>query len=358
MKHDKHQKMESFLYGYASYLVLIWLLSQKEFKASLPISFFVPCRLEDGDCHFYDVLQYMLLPCKSMLSIVKHDQVWLYHLLRVVVKFIETWLGLFPVGPALQPNLLVQLHSDILQGVTQYVTRHVKHDSTSSSSEDVVIKPKKKKYISSSLSSSTSSSSDKNTLVYKVPQEDETSSFSFVQRGVHFHLPKHDPSDTDQSSSISVLNNKINYHVHTSFGSSTNDDLVFYHSSVPSSTCDTSVLNKPIAYHGSSMSTPTGTSYVTSVTPFITSANDDLIFYHSSVLSPTTTRDTSTSNRFNMHQSFPSSVEDSTSLTTHNLHYNVSSTSYDTHTTQKTSDERLYYHANKTDTTDVELSWS
>src|SRR5437016_3186346 len=46
---------KAFLLGFATYLSFFELVTKDEFKKLLPLKFFIPVNIDDGDCHHYHI---------------------------------------------------------------------------------------------------------------------------------------------------------------------------------------------------------------------------------------------------------------------------------------------------------------
>ncbi|HSW76566.1 MAG TPA: hypothetical protein VLG50_05950 [Candidatus Saccharimonadales bacterium] len=186
----KHDKSNEFISGYCSYIVLLYLLKQSHIKALISCKFFIPCCLEDGDCYHQEMLQYILLLLKSLIKIVKIK--WLKKIISVVMTFIKCHIKLFPIGPSLNSNLYIKLHSDTLDSLL-------------------------------SESSESSVSSDENNLIY-YHDETLTNSDTFTGNGnqlIHYHDTSTDMTSTDVTSTDVTSTDVTTNHA--------DNNLIYYH---------------------------------------------------------------------------------------------------------------------------------
>jgi hypothetical protein len=231
--------LDGFIYGFVSYISFFYFIEKYEFKSLLPINFQLPANLNDGDCTDYHVMQYMYQPLSAMMEIFDEDY-FLHSYFKIIIGFINIWSCVFHSGPGINENIINQLNTNVMTGVTKYYLHQLKNvkkcssvyvDSTSyvSSESDVYNNKLNKKSVKNdndkmteSYESTESYQSDKiyyndkmtvsNDILYYNPKTNESYESSESDK-IYYNDKKNESTESYESDKMSVSNDKIYYNL-------------------------------------------------------------------------------------------------------------------------------------------------
>lgn len=107
----KRINKEYFIYGFISYIGLVFLFEQTDFMTLLPIKINVPCTIARGDCCDAQMMKYFDKALKGILNTL--DNQFVYHYLHFVHQFIIKHGKMFHIGPIIDNYYHQSLHDEL-----------------------------------------------------------------------------------------------------------------------------------------------------------------------------------------------------------------------------------------------------